>query len=1408
MLSSDVCGTTPRPRPPASRRPSSQHPSVQARVAAGQRSSSISSSLNPDRIKPPVAPDIERSYSDPTPGGDSRMDNDLDLDLPEDLTAALERNASKWPGLRAARGPDFGNWKDDMGDHLPGATNHPDKASAECLGTNQHQTKPSFASACVALTVSEKVLSMEKATQDCHNPIQVTEVEDSSVLEHDEEGAGLGEPEDEDVLDTSLDRDWVGALGRDELEALLMQANQVIKERERDLGIAAAIGKALLEKNISLRSKHHGIMHRIASSTSIFMGDDSIASTHQAAPPRHPPYSPPTTDIDITSQSGHSRSNSVDDDTPIASAHEEDYFKGAALDNSTASKTSTLAGLPASPVAKKASRDFESNTYRNRHSPSVQSPSRQPWSPSSAGLIASQPASPSESIVSYSRVSKYDSERKGSKTSRSRPSMTFIQAAEAQRQLASLSEQNEALLQQLSELQSEAERAKKEGGKKLKRLNQEIGGLKAELEAATKRNDELEVTGGGAEDGDESGLSHPAGRSRRKPWQRRSNLDSIWSSTSRMGTPGRIVRPTNADDEHALPDSEASLRSNLREVGLPESSSSTAAISEMRSSASTLESMLGYAPGHSEGERALVAQLLAKIKELEDTNAAMAREGTEMDGKLGRAMEEGERLKDAYEAVEHAGGVASDDDDDDDNDHGDGQELSHEGRNNLDERPKMPSQPASPDSGSLAGLSPASIRGRRAPGNRYIIEGKRTIKAALRKERREARLVTQDAGISRSSTEGSLASLTSSATSSPRLGSKSPYLTVGTGRPRIRITPSIEDLGARRQAQDEVVSGPGTGRKEDWEDVASPIPSSFVPSKDSLRPSDALKLAARDRSLSPTANRSSRSKARKGGLSSLFDQRGSYDFDPSTSPTPLRTSTRYDMLTGQAGDGGLTPSSSYDALDGDCGGESETADLSMRSVGLISLPNYGTVTSLVGFRDPSFASRARTLGSELGSVLGEEERYAESEGDDTASTFKGRQSTLLSERALNSPARGRRPSERPTASLGRLVDDEEDEPSDDIDMVLSQSFSSHTGSILGSAMAIHDTDAALIATFSKETDGEWNAGEDLVEKGRLKDMEEPRLEQFDLMGRAADRLPVQWADDDDFGRPMTESEARRIGLLEAPPRTAANKPSLLSLAWVRKKQAEDGKGKAPLAPHGRLLSIEDGGQLIERAKLSELLRRKRIDALGYHGGRNMDSDVDDAYEGLSFESEVTARAMAISPARRRRQGSVMKSRGWDRKGKGKTVEPLSPVSPGQVVRGSRRQNDAYDDSIRLGSLSSSRRGQGTPKRVTDASQGRTGEQDEADSSSSDFELLEVDQVKQRPNRSGTDYYPVSLRARYRPDMVRRRMQHASADAITWITTWVTFTAVVVLAFVVAVKRGPEPVLGNPARSGRRARISN
>ncbi len=291
-------------------------------------------------------------------------------------------------------------------------------------------------------------------------------------------------------------------------------------------------------------------------------------------------------------------------------------------------------------------------------------------------------------------------------------------------------------------------------------------------------------------------------------------------------------------------------------------------------STSTLEDLVRSTQS-TNGESALVVQLLAKIKELEETNAVMAKAELDFGNRVGRAMEEDERLRDAFNTV--------------------GQDLGKDATfgalgqasGNVDSHPhhspskvaalqpgfmtpsgsqrSLASLASSDTSSPVASLSPGQKR--RAPGNRHIIEHRKTVRAAIRRTKKELAAeiwnpngeqpLASGTTLSRSSTEQSLGTYSidlsgeSSAASSPRsrgLHRKSSASSFGlgpAGRPRIRITPSIEDLGRRRKTQERIITGPAhdSSPAEDWQDVITPTLASF-PRQDTLRPADAVQSHA------------------------------------------------------------------------------------------------------------------------------------------------------------------------------------------------------------------------------------------------------------------------------------------------------------------------------------------------------------------------------------------------------------------------------------------------------------------------------------------------------------------------------------------------------------------------------------
>lgn len=1213
------------------------------------------------------------------------------------------------------------------------------------------------------------------------------------------------EPESPASATTSeqdLNHELLGTLERHELEELLIEASRKVRERERKLAIAANIGKALLEKNLTLRS---GIMTTMASSSSICALNDIEAMIqdfpesghfaavddieHHGTNPHYssfgPTNSPPTTDIDIYSLGATSPEKADSDTTPIAHpislpATAQDYF----------SRPTT------------ATTDHPSDVNLGID--------RSVWMPSDVGLIASQPCSPSASASSFashallsphSTISRNTS--KGSTVRsrhRPRPSHLQPQALEAQKHLASLQEQNDVLHQQISELQHEAESARYDGSKKLSRLNKEIRGLKAELEAATRRNVELE--------------SHELS-ARPTLASRTSSRDSAIRHASDPASPFLLrVRDLQEADTAAkapprFPAVEAQPMPDHHGL-LP--------------STSNLE-MLVRSAQNVNGESALLAQLLAKIKELEETNSAMARAEEDFGSRMGRAMEEDERLRDAFNTVgqDLAVQAAST---------GSHPELTDaldaaSPRSSKINSSNMAAKDLITPSHSLRSLdlfgsagSPSILSSvspspkRRAPGNRHVIENRKTVRKAIRRATIELAddiwgLDSNHAPVSaeymsRSSTEQSLGTYSidlsgdSSAASSPRrkgLNRKvsSNSMALGpAGRPRIRITPSIEDLGQRRKMDEEVITGPSyeSSNAGDWQDLASPTASNFQ-TQASLRPSDAM------HAYSGRSGGSSRYSRDDSDSPSSVHLDAPTAFSHCTTTLPLLSPSQHRSFRPTARvRRSRSRSSSFGS---EVRSGSQASSIQQSADPFLS----GQATRNRRWQ-PSPASvssyRGRTLGSELGSIFGGDDRKDDFDDDlpqrrrTPASIEAGSDLCNKQFLVLHSPSKAAAltlrskiainvESERPTTNFGRLVPENVEEHADDLECVLTQSVYGPVEDVFLDDSLIHPRDAALLARHEAEEHGIWLADQPIIEQGGLHDEDEPRSAQYDLINAVVEQEAVAWADDDDYGRTITVREAVKLGLLAPDTSAQASRSarllrdktkhgaSLFSMARSTKSDNAQQTGASKAASPFRL-EIESAEQVEHRLRIETLLRRRRQQLLrerGFAEGWEQDAQVREQEDRL-----VAAYAPTPQRFQQKRRQTLMsgKSSDWLTSPTGASpsshdpcrstrrwVQELACVSPSTKSRG--RADEEFDHMD------------------LDCVLPEDGE----------FELLDCPSWKKQGGR-GTDYFPTSLRARYRPAMVKQRFVHASQVTIGWVEEWVQFAFVVFLAFIVMVEQGP------------------
>ncbi|KAH6914668.1 hypothetical protein BKA70DRAFT_552559 [Coprinopsis sp. MPI-PUGE-AT-0042] len=82
-------------------------------------------------------------------------------------------------------------------------------------------------------------------------------------------------------------QEWIDEKSREELAELLVKAEDIIKERENELGMAATIAKTLYESNINLKTKHEAFIKRLPLSAT----SSPQHSRHQSY--HYPPFASP-----------------------------------------------------------------------------------------------------------------------------------------------------------------------------------------------------------------------------------------------------------------------------------------------------------------------------------------------------------------------------------------------------------------------------------------------------------------------------------------------------------------------------------------------------------------------------------------------------------------------------------------------------------------------------------------------------------------------------------------------------------------------------------------------------------------------------------------------------------------------------------------------------------------------------------------------------------------------------------------------------------------------------------------------------------------------------------------------------------------------------------------------------------
>ena len=213
--------------------------------------------------------------------------------------------------------------------------------------------------------------------------------------------------------------------------------------------------------------------------------------------------------------------------------------------------------------------------------------------------------------------------------------------------LAALSEHNTELLSQLTQIQDETSRANLDGKRKLRQLEKEIAGLRAELDFAQERNGELEEQ--------IENVEHEKHMQDRKR-EREAKLKALRARASTAT--GEGVKdyapahpfsgsPIKTPKRRALTTQAEGTSSDKEET--PLIAPPTLTFDDGLSSPDPRQASLGPV---SPGEFAIISQLLAKIEELETANREMVAATRERDERLRKVTEEASVIRQAYENLE------------------------------------------------------------------------------------------------------------------------------------------------------------------------------------------------------------------------------------------------------------------------------------------------------------------------------------------------------------------------------------------------------------------------------------------------------------------------------------------------------------------------------------------------------------------------------------------------------------------------------------------------------------------------------------------------------------------------------------------------------------------------------------
>ncbi|CAH7687455.1 hypothetical protein PPACK8108_LOCUS22237 [Phakopsora pachyrhizi] len=408
---------------------------------------------------------------------------------------------------------------------------------------------------------------------------------------------------------SAISLEWISHKTREELESLLIAADRVIRERERDLGIAASIGKSLLENNIALRARQEKLLE-------------------QSSPLPSTPNAQRAANFNTLNNSS-SRSEYIEARPPPSPLYPDDSrFE---LDNTTPQAKLNFSASPIS-THKRVDSMF-SNTSQENFTPSAQKCTLPPVLRSAHSSLSS--ASSTSVAIPLNHVHRTPS--------------TASSAA-----LHRLAQQNEYLAERLAELEAETAESEIQGRKRLRKLVKELDSLRADLRQTEERNAVLE----------EERLNNNHNH-------RQSNLTGVESMVDEIV--GGMKRVIMEDDDEVsdqapprrkIPQNSRKITptfipifdrpaANVTSEPIADSPQNLYSRANSRSSSvSNLSFSNDLEKTINPAERALVSQLMIKISELKDGQEQFEQEREQMKQRLIAAQEEVDSMRLLVEEAE------------------------------------------------------------------------------------------------------------------------------------------------------------------------------------------------------------------------------------------------------------------------------------------------------------------------------------------------------------------------------------------------------------------------------------------------------------------------------------------------------------------------------------------------------------------------------------------------------------------------------------------------------------------------------------------------------------------------------------------------------------------------------------